>query len=62
MQISYQNSKMIVTHPSGVISEYTRDNLEDFKIDIESDIANLNGKKTNVESQQAQIDAAAGSL
>jgi len=49
---------MIVTHPTGVVSEYTKENLQQFAMDIESDIARLTRQKNEIESQQIQIDAA----
>ena len=59
MQITYQNKKMIVKHPSGVISEYTRDDLSRFKNDIHKDIADLNKQAAVLDVQPAEIDKSA---
>jgi hypothetical protein len=59
MQITFKNGKLIVTHPTGVTSEYARADLDKFKANIESIIKKLNERKTEIEQEQAQIDAAA---
>jgi len=60
MQVSYSDKKMIITHPTGIISEYTKADLARFKIDIENDIVQLNSEKDVRELQIANANATAG--
>ncbi len=57
MEIIFKNKKMIVTHPSGVISEYTADNLQARKDRINIHISKVNEEFSILDSQIASINA-----
>jgi hypothetical protein len=50
MIITYENGKQRITHPTGVISEYTKEDIEKRKADL------LDQKKS-IEEQIAEADA-----
>jgi len=57
MQITYKNKKIIITHPSGVISEYVIEDLQRLKAAHYKRISGLTKMNTELDGQIASIDA-----
>jgi len=57
MQITYKNKKMIVAHPSGVISELAVEDLQRLKTINYKRISDLTKMNTELDQQIAKIDA-----
>ena len=59
MQTTFKNKKMVIKHPSGVISEYAATNLQARKDQIHSRITELNAEISKLDLRIASIDASA---
>ena len=57
MNITYENGKKIITHPSGVVSEYTIEQLEAIKVGFVSEKTEIENQVTRVENDIAAAQA-----
>jgi len=57
MNIEYKDGKKIITHPSGVVNEYTIEQLEAIKAGLVSEKQEIENKITRVENDIAAAQA-----
>lgn len=56
MKIEHKNGKMIVMHPSGHVDEYTKEQLESHRKNIETTITDENNQLLITKMQIAEIE------
>ena len=56
MKITYKSGKMIVTHESGVVNEYTKADIENFKTRTQQTINELNAEQSNMTLKISDIN------
>ena len=57
MNIEYKDGKKIITHPSGVVNEYTIEQLEAIKAELVSEKQEIENQITQVDSDIAAAQA-----
>ena len=57
MNITFENSKKIITHPSGVANEYTIEQFEAIKAGFVSEKTEIENQVTRVENDIAAVQA-----
>ena len=57
MNITFENGKKIITHPSGVVNEYMIEQLEAIKVGFVSEKTEIENQVTRVENDIAAAQA-----
>ena len=55
MKIEFKDGKKIITHPSGVVSEYTKEQLEAYREELKKQKAELDGQISQIDKDISKL-------